>query len=843
MSEESSGGTDPPARETPQAGPDALYGANPTPPQLENGPGWEADPLLFAGCDAYVDGEYLYQDYVYDDHGADTRSVLEQPPDGDHLGGFYSRPTGDYRYPSDPDTYAYNGADLLEFRARSTDDGVAYRITLNTMLEPDAAAVAVGIDTQCGTADETDDDRQRDTDRQSDTGRQTDDRRTDWGYGLGDLGAPVDHRLVTWGTGAELDGEPLDSDRVSVDVERNQIELEAPLDPGEETWRHYCVVGLWDDDNDAFQQVAPDADDERPGGNAQRGGAPPIFNVGFRFEEPMGRNVDLDTLVPRLTTVLANAPSDALDELDGPLEIVDRLDDLPNLIGDLDDSLDLLNPLESPLTPLGSSSLSDLLDELDRFWLFNGTEGIPRVLGVGNWREHRQATKLAERDLSEFHADVDFGALREGTTERNVPDSGVVSCLYPSREEFGDGVDPFANVLRGRIQPYNVYVPESVDLEEPAPMVAMLHSLGNCYNQYPVWMSNYVEDVGETCEALVFMPQTRGPGLWYSREAELDVFEAWRDLETRFDVDRSRVSITGYSMGGYGAIITAAKHPDCFGRCFPVVGPPAEDPLEAPTNNMLATPSLLFDGLFGGEGGGRLFTVFDEEPENALRLTENLRHVPMLLWHGGTDPLVPLLGPTNYAGRLRSHGYRHQIDVFPSDHFLLALQDRWDRGPEYLAEAAVPQRPARVTYKRVPEFDHDDLGLVHDGAHWVTDVEPRAGEDSALVDATSFADGYGEPDAERYTTTGSKPLAYTATGVRWNEPETERGPENALALDLEGVGSATVWIEEAGLDVDEELTIEADSDGPATVTLRGPFGTHDVSLREGESETTVGPLA
>jgi hypothetical protein len=273
-----------------------------------------------------------------------------------------------------------------------------------------------------------------------------------------------------------------------------------------------------------------------------------------------------------------------------------------------------------------------------------------------------------------------------------------------------------------------------------------------------------------------------------------------------------------------------------------VVGPPAEDPLEAPTNNALATPSLLMEGLLGGADGGDLFTIFDGEPENALRLTENLRHVPTLLWHGGADPVVPLLGPTNYARRLRAHGYRHQIDVFPSDHFLLGLQDRWDRGPEYLTGTEVPAAPARVTYRRVPQFDHPDLGLVHDGAYWVADVEPREGEESALVDATSLADGYGEPESERYTTTGSKPMAYTGTGVRWQEPDSERGPENVLELDLEGVADATIWIEAAGLDPGTELVVEADSDGPATVTLRCAAWARDIAIPEGESTTTVGPL-
>ena len=135
-------------RAPPRPGPDALYGDTPTPPQLENGFGWSADPLLIAGSGAYVDGEYLYQDFVYDDHGADTRSwVSGSPTNASSPGGVLSQPTGDYHYPNDPDRYGYNAADLLEFRARPTDEGVAYRVTLNTTLEPDAAAVAIGIDT------------------------------------------------------------------------------------------------------------------------------------------------------------------------------------------------------------------------------------------------------------------------------------------------------------------------------------------------------------------------------------------------------------------------------------------------------------------------------------------------------------------------------------------------------------------------------------------------------------------------------------------------------------------------------------------------------------------------
>jgi hypothetical protein len=45
------------ATAAPRPGPDALYGEHPVPPQLENGDGWEADPLLVSGAEAYAERE------------------------------------------------------------------------------------------------------------------------------------------------------------------------------------------------------------------------------------------------------------------------------------------------------------------------------------------------------------------------------------------------------------------------------------------------------------------------------------------------------------------------------------------------------------------------------------------------------------------------------------------------------------------------------------------------------------------------------------------------------------------------------------------------------------------
>lgn len=160
----------------PRPGPDILYDDPATPPQLENTGRWSVAPLLVSGATAHVDGEFLYQDFVCDNHGANMTNVLKAPPQPQTDVYTYSPPTGDVVYPTDPDTYGYNAADLLEFRVRKTSQGLAYRITLPTMKAPSVTGVAIGINADGDPTTE----------------------RDDWGYGidlLGPLG--LDHRIVT----------------------------------------------------------------------------------------------------------------------------------------------------------------------------------------------------------------------------------------------------------------------------------------------------------------------------------------------------------------------------------------------------------------------------------------------------------------------------------------------------------------------------------------------------------------------------------------------------------------------------------------------------------------------
>src|SRR5213595_3362727 len=82
-------------------GPDALYAGPAKAPQLENHGPWKAKPILVSGTQAYRDGEYLYQDYLFDDHGGigtpDPNSPWSDSAD------LFSPPAGTFTYPTDAD--------------------------------------------------------------------------------------------------------------------------------------------------------------------------------------------------------------------------------------------------------------------------------------------------------------------------------------------------------------------------------------------------------------------------------------------------------------------------------------------------------------------------------------------------------------------------------------------------------------------------------------------------------------------------------------------------------------------------------------------------------------------
>lgn len=698
----------------PRPGPDVLYAGPARARQLENTGIWKASPIMVSGVDAYKDGEYLYQDFVYDDYGANSTEGAEDPqPVPATIDVLFGAMTGDVVYPTDADAYVDNAADLLEFRARLVPGGVAYRITLNSMTASTLAGVAIGIDSDRDVATGTD----------------------DWGFGIGSLGPlGLDKVVTSWGTGSS-------SGSSTVHLMRRQIELRVPSTPRRATWRHYLVVGLFDEAAGAFKSIADLPTGTQPGG-AHGKDVPPVFNVGFRFREPMG--------------------------------IVDK-------------------------------TRNGEIEEAD-----TGARSPPG--GFGHWREHGQAKALAVRDISAFHADIDFGKLADGTDESHVPSAGYLNRLYASRLNLGQGRSPIRPMLRGQIQPYSAYVPHA----KPSggyPLTLALHARSCTYNQYAVMMPRLLTQLGEERGAILLTTADRGPDGFYHDEAEVDLFEAWADLARRYDLNSDRVTVSGYSMGGYATYKLASQYPDLFATGFSVVGPVGE----------------AFPNTFG----------LTEDKHNTLSILDGLRNVPLLMWNGLIDELDHVSVTMQIEKRLSELGYRYELDLFPAyDHFLFYIVDEWGAAKSHLASDRVDRNPFHVVYRAMPEMDNASLGLVHDHAYWVDDIVVASDSRSGLVDVRSMGRGEAEPRQQLIAGLGLDPSPHFRKGTSWGARPIVPA-RNRVEVLLDAVASVTLWVERAGIDMNEPVEVSVTSSGPATVTIATDHGKVRLKVRAGASEHSV----
>jgi predicted esterase len=249
----------------PSPGPAILYAPAATPPQLSNTGIWNATPILISGASAYRSGEYLYQDFLYDDHGANG-TAPDANQTGEVVAGALSRFTGTYTYPTAA-SYAGNAADLVEFRMKPTADATAFRITLNTMVDPTVYACTIALGTS-GAAIAIP-------------------------HGANAREPAQMFVTVHGSTGDIIDaatGQVVGTPTVTVDQTRRQVTVLVPYSVydtrGNTALRVAAAVGLWNASTGAYllPSVASSA---TVGGGAGTLVSPPAFyNVAFRHAEP-----------------------------------------------------------------------------------------------------------------------------------------------------------------------------------------------------------------------------------------------------------------------------------------------------------------------------------------------------------------------------------------------------------------------------------------------------------------------------------------------------------------------------------------------------------------------------
>jgi putative esterase/glucodextranase-like protein len=700
----------------PRPGPNVLYQPVAEPPQLQNSGIWRANPILISGASAYRRGEFLYQDFLYDDHGAGGES--RDPGDPRTGDDSFSAPNGTYTYPTDP-VFANNAADLVELRVKPLANGTAFRITLNTLKDPASVATTIAI------------------------GSSAEPREFPHGA---NVSAPAALFLTVHGKHGELvrasDSKVLNpAPQVSIDAQRRQIRVfvsHGVWNPGERTVRLAAGVGLWNRAAGRYRVPAEAATATQPGGAAGLTDPAAFFNVAFRFHEPWQHTFPPNTVFS------------------------------------------------------------------DPAW----------------WRDRQQGNALAQNNISAFFAKVDFAKLVAGVTDNQygkpggVPRSGPMDRILASHFETKQGADystacgspnDCQGELRGRLQPYAIYIPQKPTPTGGYGLTLLLHSLGANYNQFGD--SRNQSQFGERGPgSIVITPEGRGPDGWYYGHAGADTFEVWADVARRYRLDPQWTAIAGYSMGGYGTYKFATQYPDLFARANPVVGPPGL--------GVWVPPSPP-------QPGGAA--------SNTNRMLASVRQIPFLIWNGSEDELVPVAGATAQAQTFDDLGYRYRFDLFTNaDHFALAVNDQYAPAAAFLGTSEVNRNPAHVTYVVNPTMDFPSAGTVANHAYWLSGLALRDRSGNAplgRVDARSEGFGLIDP-AKNPTQTGSGTLEGGNLGTMpYNErlktwdPGSTTTAHQVLHLNAQNLAQVVVHPARARLSCNAHLDVT--TDGPLTLTLAG----------------------
>jgi predicted peptidase len=134
-----------------------------------------------------------------------------------------------------------------------------------------------------------------------------------------------------------------------------------------------------------------------------------------------------------------------------------------------------------------------------------------------------------------------------------------------------EGTHDLAFVIPGFGQMrYAVSLPDAYDPDEPRPLVLALHAGGQRFPGYGrVFMQQIVQPAAAGLEAVIVAPDCP-TNAWSDPLAEQAVVQLLDHLAATYAIDRRRVLVTGFSLGGRGTWFMASRHGDLFTAAIPI---------------------------------------------------------------------------------------------------------------------------------------------------------------------------------------------------------------------------------------------------------------------------------
>ena len=249
-------------------------------------------------------------------------------------------------------------------------------------------------------------------------------------------------------------------------------------------------------------------------------------------------------------------------------------------------------------------------------------------------------------------------------------------------------------------QPYVLYVPKSIDRARKYPVVISLRD-ESAEPRLNVLRLLQHHDI----DYFVACPFTRGAPA-YQGIPEREIYEVLADLKQRYPVDDDRVYLTGAGLGGAGALWLALTRPDTW-AAVALLGPAALQKAE-------------------------------EFAANALNL-------PIRLFHGDQDPLVPVEQSRQWHKRLLDLGVQVEYNEYPG-----IRHNVWDRAYkdgaifDWFARFRRPDRPERVRFQtRAYKYSTDSwVRLDSFTPGELASIDARSAARNRIAVATHNLDGF-----------------------------------------------------------------------------------------------------
>ncbi|MCZ6598447.1 MAG: prolyl oligopeptidase family serine peptidase, partial [Planctomycetota bacterium] len=323
-------------------------------------------------------------------------------------------------------------------------------------------------------------------------------------------------------------------------------------------------------------------------------------------------------------------------------------------------------------------------------------------LGVRKVAVRIHPRKARER-LSEegvFRFTVRVGGHPDGTVVEQRVELAVRSAAAAAKHTRLSPIDD-------SVQEYAVLPPTSVETgatgeSGPSPELRLLLTLHGA----GVHALGQVRSYAPKPDFRIVAPTNRRPfGFDWQDWGRLDAYETL--AATLGSIDRSRVYLTGHSMGGHGAWHLAANDPDGFAAVAPSAGWRGFD-------------------TYGGRPAGELQALWHAADGASLteELVSNLASVPTFILHGEADDNVPAREGHAMESLLREAGGE------PRAHFQEGAGHWWDAGVgpavdcvdwpgffELFRASEIPAAPAVLDFVSVdPGVDSEH--------HWISVDQP-----------------------------------------------------------------------------------------------------------------------